>query len=208
MTTTNAATNAVAISPFITRQRLKADPVEALRLVPPCLALAAVVRLPPDFPFDGDSLTVVRPDGRHADQVTMRTIAYAAMCELKRFGGGFNLNRNADGSTYLRSTYSRRAPELGGNTPVQRILDNLQARQVVRGAAHVTGSTPGENVLSSDTIASGFAKRGARQSALDHAARYARLHAPEGYDIAAYLANLQDLFEYYDELMSAARTAA
>ena len=53
-----------------------------------------------------------------------------------------------------------------------------------------------------DGTTSGFSKRGGREVALAHADRYARLHAPKGFDIPAYKANLLDLFAFHDELMS------
>jgi hypothetical protein len=58
--------------------------------------------------------------------------------------------------------------------------------------------------MSFDAIVPGPAKRSGRQVAVAHAARYARLHAPEGYDIEAYLVNLDDLFKFHDELMASA----
>lgn len=192
--------------PLITREALKANDLDALLVVPKCLGFAEVMDHP-GVPFDWDSVTLLRPEGKNAGQVLIQTIRYASLCEQKRFGGGINININGDrdGSEYLKSTYSSRAKGLGGNnTTIIRIFTDAQPHERVQGAAHVTRPEPGSNVMSFDAIVPGPAKRSGRQVAVAHAARYARLHAPEGYDIEAYLANLDDLFKFHDELMASA----
>jgi hypothetical protein len=195
--------------PLITRAALIADDVAALTVVPKCLAFAVVLDHQGD-PFDYGSLTVLRPNkGKNADQVTLRTIRYAVLCELKRFGGSININistvASRDGNEYLKSTY---ADGLGGNTTtVGRIFEDAQAGQTVRGAAHVHQPEPGGEVMPADGTTSGYSKQGGREVALAHADRYAGLHAPKGFDIPAYKANLMDLFAFHDELMSRHKAA-
>jgi hypothetical protein len=190
-----------ATTPLITRAALEATPHEALRLVPPCLAIATHA-IDPALPFDGDCLTVLRPKGRHADQVTRPTISYAVLCALKWWGGGINIHERAkDGSRWIISSYSSSARELGHSTPADRIFADAQPRQTVKGASHVTRPAPGSAVVVHDHTSSGPSKWGARRSALAHAGRYAGLNAPPGYDVAAYLASLHALFVYHDLLL-------
>ena len=123
---TSAAKSAFSTMPLITRAALIADDIVALRVVPDCLAFAGVVEHQ-GGPFDYGCLTVLRPKGKNADQVTLPTIRYAVLCELKRFGGGLYINPSTaasrDGNEYLKSTYSSKARGLGGNTTtVGRIL--------------------------------------------------------------------------------------
>ncbi len=197
-----AAVNAFRNAPLITREALIADHVAALQIVPPCLAFAVVMDNA-GSPFDADCLTVLRPAGRNADQVNMRTIGYAAMCELKRWGGGINIHAKEDGTLRLVSTYSSRASGLGHTAPVERILAGALPRQTVRGASHKGQQEPGNNVAGHDAVASGPAKWNSRRSAIAHAERYASINAPKGYDIAAYVANLHKVLAFHDELMAA-----
>jgi hypothetical protein len=201
---TRAAKNNFSPAPLITRAALIADDIAALIVVPNCLAFAKVMDHPDD-PFDYGCLTVLRPRGKNADQVTLQTIRYAVLCELKRFGGGININVNRinDGDEWFKSTYSTRAKDLGPNTtPVSRIFADAKPRETVKGAAHKERREPGSNVTSFDDVTPGYSKWSGRDTALAHADRYARLHAPKGFDIPAYKSNLMDLFAFHDELMS------
>lgn len=196
-----AAKNAFHNAPLITREALIADHVTALQIVPPCLAFAVVMDNAGN-PFDADCLTVLRPAGRNADQVNMRTVGYAAMCELKRWGGGINIHQKEDGTLRLVSTYSSRASELGHSAPVERILAGALPRETVRGASHKGWQEPGSNVAGHDAVSFGSSKWDSRRSAIAHAERYAGANAPSGYDIGAYIANLHKLLAFHDELMA------
>lgn len=151
---TTAAVNAFRNAPLITREALIADHVAALQIVPPCLAFAVVMGNA-GSPFDADCLTVLRPAGRNADQVNMRTIGYAAMCELKRWGGGLNIHAKEDGTLRLISSYNSRASELGHSAPVARILAGALPRETVRGASHKGWQEPGSNVAGHDAVTFG-----------------------------------------------------
>jgi hypothetical protein len=194
--THNQATDTnFSASPLITPERLKADLHEAFKLKPawtgPC-GLADE-----ELPWD-DNVLVLAAGQKHIEPYQLDTVSGAALFELTRFGNSVTTNRNTRAGDpaerwYLKMTFSDAQED---NMPVSRLVTDAQPRQAVR---------VGENRR--DLRWESLTKQGAgkpttaaRETAVAHAERAARLNSPEGFDVAAYVANLWALFLLHDEV--------
>jgi hypothetical protein len=146
----------------------------------------------PETPIDDNVIVLFAGDGM-PDVYYIDPISFVALCEITRFGqNSVATNPNGQGSFYLKVTYAA-APE--DNTPVSRLVADALAKEAVKveNRTDLRASTLRK-------ISSGKATKGGRAIALKHAENAAKAYAPDGFDVAQYLANIEAMFAEHDRL--------
>jgi hypothetical protein len=221
-TTMNSATNSdepLASFPLITPNDLRADPrVASLRTPPGVVAAWPGVKgttwlewssdnVDDGLPLEMEDQTMVvwfvEGSGTTPTTPFILDAAFAAILnEATRFDGSLRThsNRSAGDPTatyYLRFRPAKGSPEGLGSFIVARIVVNAEAREVAYSPDNKRDLR--QVGLSPDGKRNGKATRNARDDLRAHAERSASANAPQGFDVPAYLANLDALFAYYDE---------
>lgn len=195
----NTAKSTFSASPLITPERLERDLAEALGVTPQWaewFALADPDALP------GESMAVVRLGDKHPNQYNLPAVSAAILFELTRFGNSLTTNTNGEDDDplaryYPKLTYAGAAKD---NTPVSRIIKAASPREAIL-ASH----DPRD--LHPDALGrrgAGKPRKESREVALRHAESGARKHAGDEATVKAYVANLDALFAYHDDLFGIA----
>ncbi len=192
-----------ASSPLITRERLSncadEDGLDALFSPAPAWVLMCKSVGPETLP--NEAKMVLRVGRKHKREYALSAVSLAILYELTRYGNSAatNINRPAGSKAarvYLKLTFKGAAKN---NQPAHRIVAGVGLHQ----QALYPKATPGGLIdLHPDNLAidgGGKPEKNARKVAMSHAERCARAYASEA-DAVAYLANLNALLAFHDEV--------
>ncbi len=191
-----------AQSPLITPARLHSELVKVFEATP-CEWAKPMALADPDL-LVGENVCVIWAGEKKEEAYVIDPVSLAALLEFTRFPG-ISVTTNTrgkkadpDAEWYLKLTFTE-APD--DNTPVWRLVADAMPHEKVAGE-HLDASRLSKDWRLSNLhkTRGGTAKKAARCTALGHAETAARTHAPIGFNVAAYVANIQALFAEHDKL--------
>jgi len=189
-------------APLITPARLHSELVKVFETTP-CEWVKPMTLVDPELPVD-ENACVIRAGEKKVEAYVIDPVSLAALLELTRFPG-ISVTTNTrgkkadpDAEWYLKLTFAE-AP--GDNTPVWRLVADAMPHEKVAGE-HLDASRLSKDwrLSNLNKTSGGTAKKAARCTALGHAETAARAHAPSGFNVAAYVANIEALFAEHDKL--------
>ncbi|UDL87657.1 hypothetical protein LGH82_21075 [Mesorhizobium sp. PAMC28654] len=182
--------------PLITPEWLANDPVAALAIAPSWVRFHAITR-----PEELDAAPVVSivMGGKSILAISLTLAETGALFEVSRCGhrGVTNSNHSKPVPTVHPRMMFRDAPE--DMMSFTRILHGAVDHEVIK-QGRIKSDLRGENL---HTIPGGKPDKDARKTTMRHVARLAREREaggtlPKGFDISAYLANIERLFAIVD----------
>ncbi|MER9594545.1 hypothetical protein [Mesorhizobium sp. M0244] len=193
MQTRNAA---FETHPFITPEWLAADPVAALETAPPWVRLHSITR-PEEL--DAAPVVSIAMGGKFIMTIGLTLSEAAVLFEISRYGhrGVTNSNHTKPVPTiYARMSFRDAASDM---MTFSRILYGAEEHEVIK-QGRIKSDLRGENL---HTIPGGKPDKDARKTTMRHVERLAREREaggtlPKGFDIPAYLANIERLFTIVD----------
>jgi len=182
--------------PLITPEWLAADPVAALAIAPSWVRLHSITR---SDELDAAPVVSIAMGGQFIMTISLTLPQAAVLFEATRLGHRVVTNSNHAKPTpthYARMSFRDGQSDL---MTISRILHGAGEHEVVK-QGHIKSDLRGENL---HTIPGGKPDKDARKTTMRHVARLAWEREaggtlPKGFDIAAYLANIERLFAIVD----------
>lgn len=178
--------NKFSETPLITAERIAADPAEAFAIVPEWAEEKEII---------GDRMFFVAGK-KHPKAIHMPLPESALCCELGRFGITIVTNTNGRSDSVVARYYVKFAipGAAKSNMPIRRVFSGA-AEAIETKALEIESDYSVTNIA---FAADPGSKWDARTVILREARRLASQHAPKGFDVDAYIANIKRLFTEID----------